>query len=101
MTDGMIRGWRPLAVALALALRNRGSLPDKPQDTVSEFFTAAGEGDDRAYLRLVTGELRKSLENDRSQAGAEAFRDSLRRSAAGIGDPGRTRQSARSMQAAP
>lgn len=73
-----------LLVALVLRLRNRGSLPDKPQDTVSEFFEAAGQGDDRAYLRLVTGELRKSLENDRSQAGAEAFRESLRRSAAGI-----------------
>lgn len=73
-----------LLIALALTLRNRGSLPEKPQDTVSEFFEAAGEGDDRAYLRLVTGELRKSLENDRSQAGAEAFRESLRRTATGI-----------------
>lgn len=73
-------------VLLALALRNRdrASLPQKPEETVSQFFTAAGEGDDRAYLRLVTGELRKALENDRTQAGAEAFRQSLRRSAAGI-----------------
>ncbi|NQT13114.1 MAG: hypothetical protein HQ582_10225, partial [Planctomycetes bacterium] len=38
-------------VSLALALRNRVSLPQKPEETVSQFFTAAGEGDDRAYLR--------------------------------------------------
>lgn len=73
-----------LLVVLAFALRNRGRLPETPEKTVSEFFAAAGDGDDRAYLRLVTGELRKSLENARSQAGAEAFREGLRRSAVGI-----------------
>ncbi|MFH1923253.1 MAG: hypothetical protein ABIP48_25605 [Planctomycetota bacterium] len=73
-----------LLVVLALSLRNRGRLPETPEKTVSEFFAAAGNGDDRAYLRLVTGELRKSLENARSQAGVEAFRNGLRRSAAGI-----------------
>ena len=75
-----------LLVVFALALRNRGrrSLPDKPEETVSQFFTAAGEGDDRGYLQLTTGELREALESDRAQAGAEAFRESLRRSAEGL-----------------
>lgn len=73
-----------LLVALAIFLRNRERLPETPEETVSELFTAASEGNDRAYLRLLTGELRKSLEHDRSQAGDEAFRQGLRRSAAGI-----------------
>jgi len=71
-------------VGLALALRSRDRLPETPEQTVTEFFTAAGDGDDRAYLRLVTGELRKSLEHTRSESGAEAFRQGLRRSAGGI-----------------
>ena len=71
-------------VGLALALRSRDRLPETPEQTVTEFFTAAGDGDDRAYLRLVTGELRKTLEQARSEAGAEAFRRGLRRSAGGI-----------------
>ena len=73
-----------LLIAVAFALRSRGRLPDTPEKTVTELFTAASEGDDRAYLRLLTGELRKSLENARNQAGVDAFRESLRRSAAGI-----------------
>ncbi|HUT93109.1 MAG TPA: hypothetical protein VMY37_26830 [Thermoguttaceae bacterium] len=73
-----------LLVGLALALRSRDRLPETPEQTVTEFFTAAGDGDDRAYLRLVTGELRKSLEQARSEAGAEAFRQGLRRSSGGI-----------------
>jgi len=71
-------------VVLALALRSRSRLPETPEKAVSEFFSAASDGDDRAYLRLTSGELRQSLATARSQAGAEAFRAELRRSAAGI-----------------
>ena len=73
-----------LVIAAALVLRSRGRLPETPEKTVTELFVAAGEGDDRAYLRLLTGELRDSLENVRSQSGVDAFRESLRRSAEGI-----------------
>jgi hypothetical protein len=73
-----------LLVALAILLRNRERLPETPEKAVSELFTAASDGNDRAYLRLLSGELRKSLERDRSQAGDESFRQGLRRSAAGI-----------------
>ena len=52
--------------------------------TVNAFFNAASEGDDDTYLRLVSGNLRKSLEESRSELGTEAFRAELRRSAAGI-----------------
>ena len=71
-------------VVLAVALRSRGRLPETPEQTVADFFSAASDGDDRDYLRLTTGELRESLASARSQAGAEAFRAELRRSAAGI-----------------
>ena len=73
-----------LLVGVALALRNRDRLPETPEQTVTQFFTAAGDGDDRAYLRLTTGELRKTLEQARRESGAEAFREGLRRSAGGI-----------------
>ena len=73
-----------LLIAAALALRGRGRLPDTPEKAVTELFAAASEGDDRAYLRLLTGGLRDSLENARNQAGVDAFRESLRRSATGI-----------------
>ncbi len=71
-------------VALAFVLRSRGSLPGTPEDAVSAFFDAAGNGDDDAYLRLVDGELRESLEHTRAQLGAQAFRRSLERSSHGI-----------------
>ncbi len=73
-----------LLIVVAFALRSRDRLPETPENTVTELFAAAGEGDDRAYLRLLTGELRKSLEQARSQAGVEAFREDLGKSAAGI-----------------
>ena len=73
-------------VALAIALRGRRAreLPDTPEAAVSALFDAADRGDDEAYLALVTGELARSLRSTRSQLGAEAFRQDLRRSAAGI-----------------
>ena len=71
-------------VLLALVLRNRDQLPERPEETVSALFEAAQRGDDAAYLRLVSGQLRKSLKQARSQQGVEAFRESLKRSASGI-----------------
>jgi hypothetical protein len=73
-----------LLIVAAFALRSRERLPETPEETVTELFAAASEGDDRAYLRLLTGELRKSLEHARSQAGVEAFRAELRRSMQGV-----------------
>ena len=86
---------RTLRIAVALVLgaalvvvgfvfRGRDQLPATPEATVSEFFDAAGRGDDRAYLRLVDGELRRSLSAERSQLGGDAFREGIRRTAAGI-----------------
>jgi len=71
-------------VVAAFVLRGGGRLPETPGDTVNAFFDAAKEGDDAAYLRLATGELRKTLEQTRAELGGEAFRLSLRRSAAAI-----------------
>ena len=71
-------------VVVGLVFRGRDQLPETPEAVVSEFFDAADRGDDRAYLRLVDGELRKSLAAERSQQGGEAFRESIRRTGAGI-----------------
>jgi hypothetical protein len=85
-----LRRWAlPIGVAAALVaaafmFRGRSRLPETPDATVSAFFEAAKAGDDDAYLRLTTGQLRTSLENTRTQLGAAAFRESLRRTAAGI-----------------
>ncbi len=62
-----------------------------PEAAVDEFFDAAAHGDDAAYLRLTSGELRESLESARSELGADEFRNSLRRSAAGIKGLAKTR----------
>lgn len=71
-------------VAVALVLRNGQRLPEQPQDAVNAFFTAARDGDAEGYLRLTTGELRKSLEQLRRQQGAAAFRENMRRSLDGV-----------------
>ena len=71
-------------IALALAIRQRNRLPATPEAAVTEFFDAAGKGDDKAYLRLTAGRLRESLQNTRSQLGVEAFRRDLERTARGI-----------------
>ena len=71
-------------VVVAFALRGRDRLPDTPNAAVSAFFDAQQKGDDGAYLRLTCGPLRRSLEEARKQAGAEAFRQGLRRSSEGI-----------------
>jgi len=72
-------------VAAAFALRDGGRrLPETPEAAVKALFDAAGRGDEEAYLRLLSGELRKSLRHTRAQLGAEGFRESIQRSAAGI-----------------
>ena len=67
-------------VAAAFWFRTRDRLPETPEATVNAFFDTAARGDDAAYLRLVTGSLRTTLESSRSQLGPAAFRDSIRRS---------------------
>ncbi len=71
-------------VAAALVLRGRDRLPETPEAAVAAFFDAAGRGDDAAYLRLVSGRLLESLRNTRAEAGAAAFRESLKQSTKGI-----------------
>ena len=78
-----------IAVVVAICgaafwLRTRDRLPETPELAVNALFDAAARGDDAAYLRLVGGELRTTLESSRGQLGVAAFRDNLRRSAAGI-----------------
>jgi hypothetical protein len=77
-----------ILVAVAFALRGRGPVPQTPMATpeaaVNALFDAAGRGDDEAYLRLVAGDLRKSLLDTRAQLGARKFRENLKRSAAGV-----------------
>jgi len=69
---------------LAFVLRRGDRLPETPEAAVAAFFEAAGRGDDALYLRLTSGSLRASLEDTRSQLGAAAFRESLRRTASGM-----------------
>lgn len=73
-----------LVIAAAFLLRGGGRLPESPEAAVAELFDAAGRGDDAGYLRLVAGDLARSLEANRSQLGKDAFCQSLRRSAAGV-----------------
>ena len=56
-------------VVVGLVFRGRDQLPATPE----EFFDAASRSDDRAYLRLVDGELRRSLAAQRSQQGGTLF----------------------------
>jgi len=76
-------------VVLAVLLRGRkgggGREPaPTPEAAVNAMFDAAEQGDDEAYLALTGGQLERQLRGTRSQEGAEAFREDLRRSAAGI-----------------
>jgi len=74
-------------VGVAFALRGRrgpAAGAATPEAAVKAFFDAAERGDDRAYLRLATGDLRRSLEATRAQQGAEAYRAGLKQSVQGV-----------------
>lgn len=88
-------------VATAFWLRERGPAPPAPQPpdaaapptkpdwseasrTVNALFQAAGDGDDEAYLALLDGQLRRSLEQTRTDIGVDEFRKNLRRTSAGV-----------------
>jgi hypothetical protein len=71
-------------VAAALVMRGGDELPATPEEAIAEFFDAARDGNTRAYLRLTTGELRKSLDQLRKQQGAETFQSNLKRTNDGI-----------------
>jgi hypothetical protein len=73
-----------LLVAVGLALRSRDRAAATPEAAINAWFDAAARGDDRACLALVSGTLRASLEETRSQLGAEAFRKGLQVSMTGI-----------------
>lgn len=76
-----------IVAALLLRGRRPGALEEAgntPEAAIDALFDAASRGDDAAYLRLTTGPLRSSLESTRSQMGADAFRQSLRRSTTGL-----------------
>jgi hypothetical protein len=77
-------------VAAAFWLRARDRLPDTPQDAVKALFDAAARGDSAAYLRLLSGPLRDSLEDTRRQLGPDRFAESLRQSLAGLKGLGMT-----------
>jgi hypothetical protein len=83
-------------VAVAILLRGGDQLPATPEDTIAEFFDAARDGNTRAYLRLTTGDLRKSLDQLRRQQGAETFRSNMKRTNDGIKG-----QAVRELPAAP
>lgn len=81
--------------ATAIILRNRDELPDvaptltgepsqTPSSTVSKLLRAAENEDADAYLRLTGGDLRKSLEQMRSELGSDGFREHLRGFADGV-----------------
>ena len=71
-------------VAVAFLLRGGDQLPQEPEGTIAAFFDAARDGNMGAYLRLTTGDLRKSLDQLRKQQGAETFQANLRRTNDGI-----------------
>ncbi len=71
-------------VGAAYLMRAGDRLPARPEDTIAAFFDAARDGNVRAYLRLATGELQRSLDHLRKQQGAEAFQANLRRTNDGI-----------------
>lgn len=71
-------------VGVAFALRTRDRRYGTPEATISAFFAAAAEGDDRLYLRLTGGELKRELTQLRKQQGVTAFREELRRSVSGV-----------------
>jgi len=73
-----------LLAAVAFALRGRDARPATPEAAVSALFDAARQADDKAYLRLLAPDLRRSFSHIRAQQGADAFRESLRRSMAGV-----------------
>jgi hypothetical protein len=58
--------------------------PETPEAAINDLFDAASDGDDNAYLRLVTGDLKTSLLDTRKQLGRKAFGESLKKSMAGI-----------------
>jgi len=71
-------------VTAALLMRSGDQLPATPEETIAAFFDAARDGNSRTYLRLTTGELRKSLDQLRKQQGAETFQANLKRTNDGI-----------------
>lgn len=77
---GLIAG----LVAAAFLLRGGDQLPATPEETIAEFFDAARDGSTSAYLRLTTGDLRKSLDQLRKLQGAETFQANLQRTNDGI-----------------
>jgi hypothetical protein len=58
--------------------------PETPEAAINDLFDAASDGDDNAYLRLVTGDLKTALLDTREQLGRKAFCESLKKSMAGI-----------------
>lgn len=71
-------------LAAALLMRRGDQLPPTPDETIARFFDAARDGNAKGYLRLTTGELRKSLDQLRRQQGNETFQGNLKRTNDGI-----------------
>jgi hypothetical protein len=76
-----------LAVALAaaaIAMRGKGRSPDTPEGTVRAFFAAAQDGDAAAYLSLLSGPLKASVQETQSQLGDATYRRQLRDTVSGL-----------------
>jgi len=78
-------------VGVAFALRGRrptstGGLGPRetPEAVVKALYEAASRGDDKGYLALAGGEFLTSSLESRKDMGAEAYRESLRRSVEGV-----------------
>lgn len=84
MKDWILRGAVVVGLVLVgLMLRKRDAevvLPRTPTDAVQKLFDVSDRGDARAYLELVRGDLRETLQYELSQIGPEAFQENLRKS---------------------
>jgi len=73
-----------LLLGLAWALRSDPGGPEKPEDSIRQFFDAASRGDSKRCLKLCSGELRRSLEGLRQQMARERFEEQLRQTTKGL-----------------
>ena len=84
-------------VAVALFLRGRGRLPEKPEETVGRFYEAARRGDASACSALLAEPLKSEVEATRSQRGPNAG-DNMAESVAGLKGFAVTRSAEQAVQ---
>ena len=99
----MKRKFVPVLLALALVvvaifLRGKGRLTDKPEETVIQLFDAARRGDVPAYLSLLAEPLKTELQTAGAQRGGSASPGNLSESVAGVKGFAVTRSSEPALQ---